>query len=526
LGLFCLGLFFVFDRRRSLLYVSLFCLVVLVRLFVSDAMLIQFLAVGLPWNLVMTLRFLTIPFGVLFTGFYYFEFVSVSLRKRGRLFLKSWVSVVSLLVLLLPVYPKSYVIYLSQFFLIISIIYFFRSLLEEAINGNRKATILAGLGFLTIFFVLQQVFNFYQVEWGKSPQNASLMIITVSMALLALIDIFTFYREKGRLYIQLQNSKHQLKDFADNLEIKVERRTKELAERNKELETLQRFRKRTNAMIIHDLRNPLQVILSGSRREKPNRRPGNQIYAAARRLQMMIQNLLDVDRAEQAKLISRPESLPLQEIVAEAARRQQAFIAEKEISISLLLSDKLRIFADRSLTERTIDNILHNAIKYTPEGGEINFSTEVEFETLKLHCDDSGPGVPEELRTHIFADYASDQFRGDAYGLGLSFVRMAVEAMGGKVTVGESPEGGARFTLVLPNNFHATSTEKIALSEAEMAIISPYFPELRQQRLYAATAVEAMLDEIEGSNMINEWKRQVRAAMYAGDEEAYQALLK
>ncbi len=522
-SIFSLGLYMIFRSRRLLLYASLFSMIGLVRLLFSDAMPIRFLSSSLPWNLIMSIRFLTMPYMAFFTGLYVLEFFSHKRTAYIRRFLYWGVGLISFLVILLPPFPKSYVIYLTQIYLLSTIGVILWLLIREGRPAKRDIQIIFFTAALTAAFVIAQVYNFYSSYSIRSTQTYGLLVVTTGMTLLVLRDVMRLNGERSQLTFDLRSANQGLSELTKSLENKVVERTQELAERNQELETLQRFKQRTNAMIVHDLKNPLQVILSqSSAKDAPNRR----IHSAGRRMLLMIKNLLDVDRAERAQLIVRPEQLLLAELEQDAIERQRSFLEEKKIQIEFIISSTVKIISDRILTERAADNILHNAIKYTPVGGKIRLHTKYENDFVALYCDDSGPGVPEDLRGQIFTEYTTDGAQSDAHGLGLSFVHTAMKAVSGRVEVATPTSGlGGRFVLYFPSVV-APSPSQPNLSDIELKYLLPHLSNLRDTPHYSATTVEAILDKIPDVGGIPYLKQAVREAMYAGDEKAYVNLLK
>ncbi|MBC8496075.1 MAG: hypothetical protein H8D37_00300 [Chloroflexi bacterium] len=112
------------------------------------------------------------------------------------------------------------------------------------------------------------------------------------------------------------------------------------------------------------------------------------------------------------------------------------------------------IFVDEDKISRVITNLLDNAVKFSPEGGEVRFVAHAADEGVVIQVCDQGPGISEEYRAIIFERFAqiSGQFgRWRGAGLGLAFSRLAVEAHGGKIWVEPPPDGqGSVFTLTLP----------------------------------------------------------------------------
>jgi signal transduction histidine kinase len=165
----------------------------------------------------------------------------------------------------------------------------------------------------------------------------------------------------------------------------------------------------------------------------------------------MINDLLDVERMEVGVLklqvgIVEPETL-LHECVNDSQIIASTYKQNLTISHPVLP----RIQVDKSLLRRVLNNLLTNALKFTPEGGQIHVAAAALGDYLLISVADNGPGVPPADRERIFEKFT--QVRGTerrGAGLGLTFCKMAIEAHGGTITVADSDSGGALFEIVLP----------------------------------------------------------------------------
>jgi two-component system heavy metal sensor histidine kinase CusS len=104
--------------------------------------------------------------------------------------------------------------------------------------------------------------------------------------------------------------------------------------------------------------------------------------------------------------------------------------------------------------EQVLGNLVSNALRYTPEGGEIRLAAQKEPGSLVLGVADTGSGIDPQILPHIFErSYRGDASRsGDESGLGLAIAKSIVELHGGKIQVESTPGKGAHFSIVLPNN--------------------------------------------------------------------------
>jgi two-component system clock-associated histidine kinase SasA len=117
-----------------------------------------------------------------------------------------------------------------------------------------------------------------------------------------------------------------------------------------------------------------------------------------------------------------------------------------------LPEDISQVLVDADMIRRVLINLLENAVKYTPQGGEIALEASEIDSWVKICIRDSGPGIPLEDRARIFDKYTrlNSEEETKGFGLGLAYCRLAIEGHGGKIWVDSQPEEGARFCLTLP----------------------------------------------------------------------------
>ncbi|MGD1032301.1 MAG: HAMP domain-containing sensor histidine kinase [Opitutaceae bacterium] len=169
------------------------------------------------------------------------------------------------------------------------------------------------------------------------------------------------------------------------------------------------------------------------------------------RLLHVIESLLDLSAAEGGALRLNRKRIDLRSIAERAADLYREVAEERRIAVALDLPEPVEVEADPVRLGQAVNNLLDNALKYTPEGGNVTVSVAGDSGGAALSVTDNGPGVPAAEREAIFRRL----YRGDAsrsqrgLGLGLSLVKAIVESHGGTVTVDESPGGGARFKIRL-----------------------------------------------------------------------------
>jgi signal transduction histidine kinase len=114
------------------------------------------------------------------------------------------------------------------------------------------------------------------------------------------------------------------------------------------------------------------------------------------------------------------------------------------------------VHADPDLLSQVLLGLLSNATAATPPGGRLQLEATAAADTVEIAVSDSGPGIPEDLRARVFEPFFTTRARGT--GLGLAVARQIVEAHGGRIDVGDSALGGARFRVRLPAAMAAAAT--------------------------------------------------------------------
>ena len=217
------------------------------------------------------------------------------------------------------------------------------------------------------------------------------------------------------------------------------------------------------AMLAHELRNPLAPIsaaaalitsvpLSGAQLK----RTGEVIARQVRHMGALVDDLLDVSRVTKGMVKLESAALEMQDIVAAAVEQARPLVQERRHTISVRVApDPLRVRGDQKRLIQVLSNLLNNAAKYTPEGGELRVTLGADRERVVIEVADNGIGVAPAMRERIFelfaqAERSSDRAQG-GLGVGLSLVKSLVELHGGSVRCESEGLGhGARFVVELP----------------------------------------------------------------------------
>jgi two-component system CheB/CheR fusion protein len=177
----------------------------------------------------------------------------------------------------------------------------------------------------------------------------------------------------------------------------------------------------------------------------------------------LVNDLLDLSRLQTGKLALNRQSISLSPVLAESLESVRAEAEAKQVTLDLRLpAASLIVEADTVRVQQIVWNLLSNALKFTPDGGQVTLSLEPEGGQARLVVEDTGQGISAEFLPHVFemfrqADATPTRQHG-GMGIGLALVRQLVELHGGRVEVASGGVGrGARFTVWLP--LHATAPE-------------------------------------------------------------------
>ena len=175
------------------------------------------------------------------------------------------------------------------------------------------------------------------------------------------------------------------------------------------------------------------------------------------KLEAIIGDLLDLARIEGGGYTIEPEEVLADDLFRRVADRHRPGLCERKVTLtSRTAPGTPHIWGDADRLEQALQNLAANAIRHTPDGGEVALVAEPEGDRVRITVTDSGPGIPPEHLPHIFDRfYKADASRAGTHvpsgsGLGLSIVRAIVVRHGGDVHASNASSGGAVFTLVLP----------------------------------------------------------------------------
>ena len=209
---------------------------------------------------------------------------------------------------------------------------------------------------------------------------------------------------------------------------------------------------RLSSSIVHDLRNPLAAIYGGAEMlvdaeltpPQMKRLAGN-IYRSSRRIQEMLQNLLNVSRGR----VEKTEICRVHDVVAAAVETLLPVANAQNVRIQVDVPDSIEVALERDRVERVCLNLIDNALDVMPDGGEIRIGAARENGSVVISVADTGPGVAPELRGRLFQPFVTAGKK-NGLGLGLALSRQTVLDHGGEMWIENAPGRGACFRFRLP----------------------------------------------------------------------------
>jgi heavy metal sensor kinase len=258
-----------------------------------------------------------------------------------------------------------------------------------------------------------------------------------------------------------------LREAGDELDRLIEAFNHMMTRLNHSFEQMRQF----STDVSHELRTPLTVVrgqlevaLFTAKTVAQYREAMADALEGVERLSNIVRALLLLSQAESGQLVLQKSDLDFAELVRDLVDEHQIPAEAQGVHLSADLPATCHINADRTQIERLVSNLLGNAIKYTPSGGQVKVSLATVFDQVKLTVEDTGVGISPDHLPNIFDRFyrvpSEDPEKG--LGLGLSFVAWIVKAHGGTVEVESRLQQGTRFVASLPAGRWSLAPPEIA----------------------------------------------------------------
>lgn len=281
--------------------------------------------------------------------------------------------------------------------------------------------------------------------------------------------------QKARLFQTIEDEKNELRSLNENLETRILARTSDLTKANEELTRSNQAKSQFLSNMSHELRTPLTSIngfseflidgFVGPLNEAQTKYLTN-INVSGKHLLELINGILDLSKIEAGKMSLKLEKVEIPPLLDEIMLVLEGFATKANVNIELKCDNAIpEIYIDRTKFKQILYNLSSNAVKFSPEGGEVTVCVNYDkssylsgnqehYSTLTVAIQDQGIGISPEDQTLIFRPFeqadGSHSRHYEGTGLGLTLTKQLVEMHGGEISVESAPGKGSCFSFTLP----------------------------------------------------------------------------
>ena len=253
------------------------------------------------------------------------------------------------------------------------------------------------------------------------------------------------------------------KNYTEKLEKKVEERTKQLTEALAKEKELNELKTRFLSLVSHEFKTPLSSILTSitlmskytqtTQQEKRDKHI-NTIRNKVKYLDTILNDFLSVERLDSGKVAYKMDHFPLSKVINEVVYDANMLLKSGQRIRYPENIDELIVNFDEKTLALVLSNLIHNAIKYSPEDTQIELRVEKQDERLILQVIDEGMGIPKSEQKYIFDRYfrANNALLTQGTGIGLNIAKQHLENLGGSLNFTSKENKGSTFTVNIPAN--------------------------------------------------------------------------
>ncbi len=319
---------------------------------------------------------------------------------------------------------------------------------------------------------------------------------------------------------------------------KIKKANVELSKRNARISELIGFQRDMTSMLVHDLKNPLDIIINCEAGTEPQKQL-EKVKKIGRQMVHMVLNILDINRYEDIGLSLNKSRFLFSSVVDEAIADIDYVAGKKNINVQKKFDADYLVLGDKELLKRVMVNLLTNAIKFS------HFEEKVEIEAnlccsefISVSVIDYGVGIRKDKLSSIFDKYVQVDYRKSgsmvSSGLGLAFCKLAVEAHDG--TIKAQSEKGIKtvFSFTLPvleqTQLHSKkekNVQKTEFSDKEINYLNKFIEEYKEISIFDVISLRKLTNEIDESFSENicKAKKKIEKIIYNCDEPSYEKLI-
>ncbi|RLD74113.1 MAG: hypothetical protein DRJ10_17170, partial [Bacteroidetes bacterium] len=350
--------------------------------------------------------------------------------------------------------------------------------------------------------------------------------------------VFIVYVLKTRKKLKQKNialkEKYEEIEFQNNT---LEQQKKKIEKINKELLDLTKLKEINTQMIVHDLKNPLNRIISTSKSKKTE--ADRKLYESSQYMLNLVENILSVAKIKQKRLTINKTAINLEEIILDAFESTEFLFKNKGVLFEKHIPINYKVLAENDILKRIFINLFTNAIKYTPSGGKITVLVKRNNDFAVIEVKDTGIGIKKEKLTKIFEIYEQDNIsdlgKVSSTGIGLFFVKNAIKALDGKILVKSEHKIGTSFIITLKIIKHIKKTktelnskinENLQLDANEKEHIKYIVKELKNTDLYEVTKIKELLSQINSdTDNLKSWLKLMNESVANYNTNLFQKLI-
>ncbi len=275
----------------------------------------------------------------------------------------------------------------------------------------------------------------------------------------AISDIMRRFKEGDYQARIDEKSKGDLPEIADTYNSMADT----IVDNIEQIKSVDRLRQELIANVSHDLRTPLAIMqgyIETLMMKKDSLSEADQnkylgiVLNSSEQLSRLVSQLFEYSKLEANQIQPQKEPFFVAELAQDIYAKYQILAQDKGIKLELdAPKDLPLVFADVGLVERAIQNLMDNALKFTPEGGSVAIDLVAQDTGVEVKISDTGPGIPESEQSYIFERYRqtdNTKANGKGAGLGLAIVKKILELQNATIQVTSRPNEGATFWFMLP----------------------------------------------------------------------------
>ncbi len=521
LAFFHLILFVFFRQDKTVFWFGCLCFSIAVYMEFFRMHNLEYIFGGIPldWNV----KFLRLGlYGVIPSLFWYAQALSEKYMNIKITWTVTLISLGFALTVVLPSKIHTPLVYIWFVFMLMCIAYNIYLLLRLYNKKELAPFVYSGLAFCVA--TINDILNALHIlSNGFYARYGFLIFCLVQTGFLAW-RLQKNFRESQQLH-------NELRDVNENLEGLVETRTAEVQRQNEQLQELMRFKEEMVDMLVHDLKTPLNVLLSVPQEKKTGDLPVMQ--QAGERVHALINQMVNINQNESATIDLKIQPHPLHPLCQKVIRVLQPWAFSKGILLASFLNSESEVLIDAPLFERVIQNLLENAIKNAPENSEVKISGHISDAFFELSIFNHGEPLSAHVQANLFKKGVSVS-SGDlppSTGLGLYFCHQVLQAHQGKIEAqnirSENPqERGVQFKLYIPIPPTETTLETHWSAQQRQQIL-PWMAQLNALEVYQISELRPILEELTHIQdpEIQNWVKHLNTSIKEVNETTYRQLL-